>query len=335
MAECRFPFSKYPLVTLAHGAGGRFTQQLIDDIFGAALPHAQVRHDGAIVELTDRSGTVVMSTDSYVVKPLFFPGGDIARLAVTGTCNDLAMCGAQPKALSCGWIIEEGFSTQKLYDLAVSMAATAVEVGVDVVTGDTKVVEKQHGDGVYLNVTGIGMPRFASHPDRIRAGAAVLLSGDVGRHGCAILTQREDLQLQEPILSDCAHLWPQVQRLQALAANVHCLRDLTRGGLATALAELSEASATAIVIDRERVPVSNPVASVCELFGLDPLYVANEGRMVVICDEGAEAKVRAALGVDAVCIGRVESGRGVVANSAFGGSQVLDRLSGEQLPRIC
>ena len=247
MPECSFPFQKYPVVTLAHGAGGRFTQQLIDDVFTAAMATVQSEHDGALFHL---DGDAVISTDSYVVKPLFFPGGDIGKLGVIGTCNDLAMCDAEPQVLSCGWIIQEGFPTESLYKLACSMAAAAADIGARVVTGDTKVVERAHGDGVYLNVSGVGRRRYASHPDRIENGDQVLVSGDVGRHGSAILTQREDLRLQTPIASDCAHLWPMVSKLGEAGIDIHCLRDLTRGGLATALAELSKTAAL-ILIDQK------------------------------------------------------------------------------------
>lgn len=336
MPDCRFPFEKYPVVTLAHGAGGRFTQQLIDDVFTAALTEVQKDHDGALLRLeVGASERLVMSTDSYVVKPLFFPGGNIASLAVTGTCNDLAMCGAEPGELSCAWIIEEGFATESLYRLAVSMAETAAEVGARLVTGDTKVVERGHGDGVYLNVTGVGVRRLVCEPGLIRAGDSIIVSGDIGRHGCAIMTQRQDLQLQSPLASDCAHLWPQVEDLLPLSENIHCLRDLTRGGLATALSELSQSSKLQMTIETERVPVSESVSSVCELLGLDPLYTANEGRMVILCSPQAETEVLRILDSGAAVIGRVEEGQGIVATGAFGVDRVLDRLSGEQLPRIC
>ena len=330
--DCAFPFQKYPVITLAHGAGGRFTQQLIDDVFTAAMTGVQAEHDGALVDL---QGELVFTTDSYVVKPLFFPGGDIGKLSVTGVCNDLAMCGAEPGFLSCGWIIEEGFCTELLFKLAQSMALAAAEVGARVVTGDTKVVDRGHGDGVYLNVAGIGSQRFRSHPDRIETGDAVLVSGDLGRHGAAILTQREDLQLETPIQSDCGHLWPLVLKLADAGIALHCLRDLTRGGLATALAELSQQSGLRIAIERELVPINDAVASVCELFGLDPLYVANEGRMVLIVPGSMASSALATLGAGAAIIGRVETGEGAILESALGGARVLDMLSGEQLPRIC
>ncbi|WOJ93134.1 hydrogenase expression/formation protein HypE [Congregibacter variabilis] len=336
MSECAFPFAKYPLVTLAHGAGGRFTQQLIRDVFSAAMPDIRAEHDGADLLFPQESAPeLVFTTDSYVVSPLRFPGGDIGQLAVTGTCNDLAVCGAQPAYLSCGWIIEEGFSTESLYSIAQSMGNAAQELGVQIVTGDTKVVERGHGDGVYLNVSGIGIRRTASHPELIQPGDLVVVSGDLGRHGTCILTQREDLRLQAPIESDCMQLWPQIERLLPLGDALHCMRDLTRGGLATALAELSETAALQIDVFRDRVPVSSPVASVCELFGLDALYVANEGRMVIFVDPASENQLLEALGPEAKTIGSVGPGEGVIAHSDLGGSQILDLLSGEQLPRIC
>lgn len=336
MPECRFPFARYPVVTLAHGAGGRFTQQLIRDIFSAAMTDVQADQDGADLVFQDPPDSrLVFTTDSYVVSPLVFPGGDIGKLSVIGTCNDLAVCAAEPAYLSCGWIIEEGFPTESLFALAQSMALAAAEVGARIVTGDTKVVERGHGDGVFLNVSGVGVRRFFCHPRLIQPGDVVIVSGDLGRHGACILAQREDLQIQTPIESDCAHLWPAVSRLSSLAESVHCIRDLTRGGLATVLAELSETASLQITIERDRVPVSKKVASVCELFGMDPLYMANEGRMVVFAEPRREEDILESLGAGARRIGVVSEGRGVIASSQLGGSQMLDMLSGEQLPRIC
>lgn len=332
MLDCPFPFQKYPVVTLAHGAGGRFTHHLIEDIFAVAMGSEVAEHDGALLNVT---GDLAFTTDSYVVNPLFFPGGDIGKLAVTGTCNDLAMCGAKPEFLSCGWIIEEGFPTRQLFELACSMAAAASEVGARIVTGDTKVVERGAGDGVYLNVTGVGLKQFNSHPQYIQDGDQLILSGDVGRHGAAILTQREDLQLESVIESDCGHLWPALQQLHAAGLTLHCLRDLTRGGLATALVELSQSCGLRFSVQRNQIPVREDVRSACELFGLDPLYMANEGRMVLVVSPDQVEPILASLGKNAVSIGIVETGAGVNAINEFGGEQVLDMLSGEQLPRIC
>jgi hydrogenase expression/formation protein HypE len=310
--------------------------QLIRDLFSVAMTDVNAIHDGAELSFgAEDAQELVLTTDSYVVSPLRFPGGDIGKLAVTGTCNDLAVCGAQPAYLSCGWIIEEGFATEELFALARSAALAAAEVGAKIVTGDTKVVERGHGDGVYLNTTGVGRRRLSSHPDRIRPGDAVIVSGDIGRHGTCILTQREDLRLEAPIHSDCAQLWPAVARLLPLRDAVHCLRDLTRGGLATVLAELSESASLQIDVYTERIPIDGAVASVCELFGLDPLYAANEGRMVVFADPEQEEEVLAALGPGASHIGSVGAGDCVFAHGGLGGSRILDRLSGEQLPRIC
>lgn len=332
MSDCPFPFQKYPVVTLAHGAGGRFTQQLIDDVFNAAFGSVQTEHDGAL--LTANS-TLAFSTDSYVISPLFFPGGDIASLAVTGTCNDLAMCGAQPQHLSCGWIIEEGFATEDLYRLARSMADTAGQIGAQLVTGDTKVVERGKGDGVYLNVSGVGVQLVDSHPRNIRPGDSVLVSGDLGRHGATIMALRQQVEPDSPLTSDCAHLWPTVERIIAAGLPVHCMRDLTRGGLATALVELSRASNLHIAIRETQIPVASTVASLCELFGLDPLYVANEGRMAVVVPAACSDQALDLLGDGARLIGQVENGSGVNLQGPYGATRVLDLLSGEQLPRIC
>lgn len=327
--NCPFPFEKYPLITMAHGGGGKFTQTLIDDIFSPVLG-GNTTDDGASLKV---SGEICMTTDSFVVQPIFFPGGDIGSLAVHGTCNDLAMCGAQPRYLSCSFIIEEGFPTESLFKVVSSMRSAADEIGVQIVTGDTKVVERDHGDGIYINTTGIGeyLASPALSPDEIQPGDVIAVNGDVGRHGSAIMAQRDNLKLSSTLESDSAHLFPEVKKLLDEGVRVHCLRDLTRGGIATSLCELSESAGYNFLIQSSQIQVQPVVQNLCELLGLDPLYVANEGRMVAILPE-SEAE-RSHLTV----IGRVtdQPGDKLILETGLGSKRVLRKLSGEQLPRIC
>ena len=340
--SCPVPHAPDTTVTLAHGSGGRLMHQLIGKIFLSAFtdPALHEAHDGARLEPCPDK--LAFTTDSFVVRPMFFPGGDIGSLAVHGTCNDLAMCGAQPMYLSCGFIIEEGLSMEALAAVAKSMARAAAEVGVRIVTGDTKVVERGKGDGLYLNTAGVGRilaPNPVS-PERVRPGHLVIISGDVGAHGAAILSVREGLKFETALTSDAAHLWPAVAALLESNADICCLRDLTRGGLATALNEIAQKSGCGISIDEEKVPVRPEVEGACEMFGLDPLYMACEGRLVAFvppdhCDRTLAA-LRSA-GCAPAVIGRVdEKPAGEVRlKTRIGVERVLDMLSGEQLPRIC
>ncbi len=343
--QCPAPRSGPTEIQIAHGGGGRLTQELIERVFGPAFanPALAARHDGAV--LAAPAGTrLALTTDSHVVSPLFFPGGDIGRLAVFGTANDLAMCGARPCWLSAGFILEEGLPMATLERVVASMAAAARIAGVAIVTGDTKVVERGKGDGLYVNTAGVG---WLEH-DRViapasgRPGDAVLLSGDVGRHGMAILAQREGLAFESPIESDCAPLWPAVAALLAAGLDVHCLRDLTRGGLATAVIEIMETARLAATLDEMAVPVSEPVRGACEILGLDPLYVANEGRFLAVvpaaqADAALAILAQTAPGGPPARIGAVRAGAAgeVTLRSLMGVERILDRLSGEQLPRIC
>ena len=343
--QCPVPLGGHREIQIAHGGGGRLTQELIERVFGPAFANAALaaRHDGAVLGAPP-GGRLAFTTDSHVVSPLFFPGGDIGRLAVFGTANDLAMCGARPRWLSAGFILEEGLPLATLERVTASMADAARAAGVEIVTGDTKVVERGKGDGLYVNTAGVGTlehDRLVA-PASVRAGDAVLLSGDVGRHGMAILAQREGLAFESPIESDCAPLWPAVAALFAAGIEVHCLRDLTRGGLATAMIEIAETARLAASLDEAAVPVSEPVRGACEILGLDPLYVANEGRFVAIVPAAAAAAAlavlaRAAPGGPPARIGAVRAGRAgeVTLRSIVGVERILDRLSGEQLPRIC
>ncbi|MCC6273968.1 MAG: hydrogenase expression/formation protein HypE [Deltaproteobacteria bacterium] len=340
--SCPIPLNDYPHVLLAHGGGGRLTHQLIQKMFLAAFgnPTLELQHDAAQLEL--KGNRLAFTTDSYVVRPLFFPGGDIAAMAVHGTVNDLAMVGARPLYLSAAFILEEGFPMENLWRLVLSMRDAAREADVQIVAGDTKVVNKGKGDGVFINTSGVGI---LEHPGRIapqelRAGDAVLLSGDLGRHGIAILSAREGLGFETAIESDSAPLAGLVLDLLAAGLPVRCMRDLTRGGLATALVEIAEASGLGIAIEEAAVPVCEPVRGACEILGLDPLYVANEGRFALFIPETqAEAaleRMRAhPLGREASRIGTVRLGSGVTLKSRMGVARVLDRISGEQLPRIC
>lgn len=330
------------VVLLAHGGGGRMSHDLIERVFLARFPSPalQARHDGAILDLG--GAQIAFTTDAYVVSPLEFAGGSIGTLAVYGTVNDLAMCGATPHALSVAFVIEEGLPIELLERLAADVQAAAERAGVEVVTGDTKVVDRGKGDGLYLTSSGVGLvlgdpPR----PDRVVEGDAVLVSGDLGRHGVAVLSRREGLEFETEIRSDCAPLNGLVRDLIGAGVTLHCLRDLTRGGLTSALVEVAEVARVTIEVDERRVPVSEEVRGACELLGLDPFYVANEGRMVVFVPEAEAEQALAVLRADplgqgAARIGSVAAGPPhVVLRTAIGSRRALDMFSGEQLPRIC
>jgi len=342
--SCPIPIEQYPHILLAHGGGGKLTHQLIEKMFLPVFdnPLLETRHDGAVIELG--SQRLAFTTDSYVVRPLFFPGGDIGTLAVNGTVNDLAMCGARPLYLSAGFIIEEGLPMNTLWRVVQSMKQAADSAGVQLVTGDTKVVDRGKGDGVFVNTAGIGILQrdVAIAPTRIKAGDAVLLSGDIGRHGIAIMAMREGLEFESTIESDCAALSGLVMVLLEAGIEIHCMRDLTRGGLASALVEIAEASCLHIRIEEASIPTLEDVRGACELLGFDPMYVANEGRFVSFVEskdaEKALALMRAhPLGEQACRIGTVSDDTSglVTMKSRIGASRIVDMLSGEQLPRIC
>jgi hydrogenase expression/formation protein HypE len=333
------------LVTLAHGSGGKQTHQLIQNIFLPAFKNDKLDmlHDGVVLDMP--SNKIVFTTDSFVVQPLFFPGGDIGKLAVTGTINDLAMCGAKPCYLSCGFIIEDGFSQNDLRRIVQSMQKEAEANSVQIVTGDTKVIERQNGNNLFINTSGIGvsLAKNPINPTRILKGDSIIVSGDIGRHGMAVMAQRQGLEFSVPLFSDCCSLVPAVASLIQQGIEIHCLRDLTRGGLATALVELAEGSCSDFRIMEDAIRVSECVNSACEILGLDPLYVANEGRFVVFAPKHQEDEVLKILrafpeGKEASIIGEVLDGAAsptVVAKNAFGTQRYLYRLSGDQLPRIC
>lgn len=335
---CPLPATAGDTLELAHGGGGRLTQRLIDGLFRPAFAESpdDLIHDGAVLDLG--GVRLAFTTDSYVVRPLFFAGGDIGSLAVNGTVNDLAMCGAEPLYLSAGFVIEEGFAVADLRRVVESMRAAACTAGVRIVTGDTKLVERGKGDGLYLNTAGVGRVLATVSPRQVRPGDAVILSGDVGRHGIAIMVEREGLGFETEIVSDCAPLAAPVRALIDAGIELHCLRDLTRGGLATALIEIAQAGQVRVRLEAAAIPVSEPVRGACEILGLDPLYVANEGRFVAIVPRDAAGRSVAVLrrfASDAAVIGAVEDGAGMVILDTLGGARVLDLLNGEQLPRIC
>jgi hydrogenase expression/formation protein HypE len=331
-------------VEMTHGSGGRAMAQLVEELFVACFDNDALRKldDQAQVEVPP--GRLVIATDSHVVSPLFFPGGDIGCLSVHGTINDVAMAGARPLYLAAGFILEEGLPLAELKRIVESMAHASRQAGVPVVTGDTKVVERGSGDGVFVTTTGIGVvpDGVRVSGDRARPGDVVLVNGNIGDHGVAIMSLRENLSFGTTIESDTAALHGLVAAMLAAAPDIHCLRDPTRGGLATTLNELARQSGVGILIGEDQVPVRGEVNSACEFLGLDPLYVANEGKLVAICAAGDAAAVLAAmrahpLGRDAAIIGEViadEHGF-VQMDTAFGGRRVVDWLTGDQLPRIC
>lgn len=345
MFECPLPISEYPTILLAHGGGGRLTQMLIERIFLPAFrnPALEVLHDGAVVGVN--GARLAFTTDSFVVSPLFFPGGNIGTLAVHGTVNDLAMCGAQPLALSAAFILEEGLPTETLWRIVQSVEQASRSVGVPIVTGDTKVVDRGKGDGVFITTTGIGLLPEGVHlsPLRARPGDVVLINGAIAIHGIAILSVREGLEFETQLRSDTAPLHDLVARILDVAGEqVHVLRDPTRGGLASALNEIAARARVGIRLEEERIPIWEEVRGACEVLGLDPLYVANEGKcLAIVAREVAEAVLEAMrshpLGREAAIIGEVvEDHPGqVVLRSRIGGMRIVDMLSGEQLPRIC
>lgn len=343
--SCPIPFGAGPTVQMAHGGGGRVMQRLLEQsvlpIFANSFSEA--RHDAAALPGTGAS-RLAFTTDSYVVRPLFFPGGSIGTLAVNGTVNDLAMSGARPLWLSAGFILEEGLPLETLERVVRSMREAADAACVSIVTGDTKVVDRGKGDGIFINTAGVGVIEhdLTLAPASVRPGDVVLLSGDIGRHGITIMAERESLGFETDLESDCASVSAPALKLIAEGIEVRCMRDLTRGGLASALVEIAETAVVQISVDDESIPVREDVRSACELLGFDPLYVANEGRFVAFVPaeqaDMALAVLRSVpLTAGASRIGTVgEAPDGlVVLRSRIGASRVVDMLSGEQLPRIC
>ncbi|MCI0390907.1 MAG: hydrogenase expression/formation protein HypE [Acidobacteria bacterium] len=341
---CPIPIQQYPQVMLAHGGGGKLMHQLIEHMFVPAFSNSLLcaRHDGATFSVN--GSRLAFTTDSYVVRPLFFPGGDIGTLAVNGTVNDLAMCGARPLYLSAGFILEEGLSMETLWTVVRSMRQAAHEACVQLVTGDTKVVDKGKGDEIFINTAGVGVIEhdLSISPASVRQGDAILLSGDLGRHGIAIMAEREGLAFESAIESDCAPLGDLVMKLFDAGIEIHCLRDLTRGGLASALVEIAETAGAQIRIDENSIPVREDVRGACEILGFDPLYLANEGRFVAFVaapdtDRALDILNSHPLGDGSCLIGKVtsHSSPAVLMKSRIGATRIIDMFSGEQLPRIC
>lgn len=342
--SCPVPMNQYLGILMAHGGGGKLMHDLIEKMFVAVFknPLLMEGHDSAVFHLARKR--IAMTTDSYVVHPLFFPGGDIGSLAVYGTVNDLAMAGARPLFLSAGFILEEGLSMETLWRVVQSMSRAAKKAGVQIVTGDTKVVDKGKGDGIFINTSGVGIIEHNQKisPQSVRQGDCIILSGDIGRHGIAIMAVREGLEFETTIESDCAPLAHLVGKLLSEDIEIHCLRDLTRGGLASALNEIAMQSKIGIEIDENVIPVRADVQGACEILGLDPLYVANEGRLVAFVREKDAQRAlkiikKDSLGANAGIIGKVvkKSAFSVTMKSKIGASRIVDMLTGEQLPRIC
>ncbi|MGP0127978.1 MAG: hydrogenase expression/formation protein HypE [cyanobacterium endosymbiont of Rhopalodia musculus] len=341
---CPIPLDQYPQVLLAHGGGGKLMQQLLEKMIFPVFNMTQNTppHDSAVFDLN--ANKIAFTTDSYVIHPLFFPGGDIGSLAINGTVNDLAMSGARPLYLSVGFILEEGLPMEILWKVVQSLQNSAQTAQVEIITGDTKVVDRGKGDGVFINTAGVGIIEHDQiiAAQSVQPGDAILLSGDLGRHGIAIMAVREGLEFETTIESDCAPLNSVVLAMLESKANIHCLRDLTRGGLASALNEIAMGAGVILNIQENAIPVREDVQGACEILGFDPLYVANEGRFVAFIPQDSvdtAMKIMRAHQQDPCIIGQV-TGRGpgmglVTLESKIGASRIVDMLSGEQLPRIC
>lgn len=343
--SCPLPLSHHPVITMAHGGGGRLGADLVEHLFLPAFGEAGsdlVLNDAAVTDFGE--GRLAFTTDSYVVDPLFFPGGSIGDLAVNGTVNDLAMAGATPLLLSTAFVIEEGLDLEILHDVATDMGRCALRAGVRLVAGDTKVIESGSRGGLFLNTSGVGMvpPGVDIEPARVRPGDVVIVSGPIGRHGTAVLSHREGIDFGTPVVSDCAPLNGLVAAMIASGADVHAMRDLTRGGLAAALCEIAAQADVGLEYVETSVPVPEGVASACGFLGLDPVEMANEGTMIALVDaDDAELLLETMRshpgGAEAVQIGAATDDHpGVVtARTAFGATRVIDRPMGEGLPRIC
>lgn len=337
---CPIEKNEDEMITLAHGDGGKIADKLLEDIFIPAFSNAKLnlRHDGAFIQCASQK--IAMSTDSYVIRPLFFEGGDIGKLSVYGTTNDLIMCGATPKYLSCSFILSEGLPLNVLKQVVQSMSLAAKECQIDIVTGDTKVIEHHHPPELIINTTGIGfVDKHEYKPNQIDMDDCIIVSGDIGKHGLAILMQREGIELNPPLSSDCASLLPSYKALQLFP--IHCMRDLTRGGLAACLNELSSTCGKGFTIEENKIPISQSVQSASELLGLNPLHIACEGRFILFAPQAYAQDIlqtlnRLEAGHQAVMIGKVTSNTPqVILNSRYGVKQKLSKITSSQLPRIC
>jgi hydrogenase expression/formation protein HypE len=342
--SCPLPISDHAEIVLGHGSGGKLTHRLIEKIIAPQFANALLDplHDGAIFPVGD--SRLAFSTDSFVVNPIFFPGGDIGTLAVNGTVNDLAMCGARPLYLSAAFIIEEGFSMRDFWRVVQSMKAAATAADVMFVTGDTKVVDRGKGDKIYVNTSGIGLVRAGAriHPRRAAVGDRIIVSGPIAVHGIAIMSVRENLEFETQITSDTAPLHGLVEAMLDACPDIHVLRDPTRGGVTSTVSEIAEQAKVGILLDEASVPITEEVRGACEILGLDPLYVANEGKLIAVVAPADAPRLLAAmrdhpLGSEAAVIGEVvaEHPGMVIMKTRVGGTRLVDMLSGEQLPRIC
>lgn len=342
--SCPIPLDKYPQVLLAHGGGGKLMQQLLEKMVFSTFKTSKdiPPHDSAVLNLP--GSKIAFTTDSYVIHPLFFPGGDIGSLAINGTVNDLAMSGARPLYLSLGFIIEEGLPMETLWQVIQSLKKAADVANIQVVTGDTKVVDRGKGDGIFINTAGVGIIEHNQTiaPQFVQPGDAILINGDIGRHGISIMAVREGLELETTIKSDCAPLNQVVLEMLNQGIEIHCLRDLTRGGLASALNEIATSAEVTINIKERAIAVQEDVQGACEILGFDPLYVANEGKFVAFIPQNSvknALEIMKSYSQDASIIGEVtgkRTGMGLVTlESKIGSQRIVDMLSGEQLPRIC
>lgn len=342
--SCPIPINEYPVITMAHGSGGILSHQLIGKMFQPAFDNDMLNagHDGAVMDV--RAGRMAFTTDSFVVQPIFFPGGNIGDLAVNGTVNDLACCGAVPEYLSVGMILEEGLPMEDLWKIVLSMKEAADKAGVSIVTGDTKVVERGSGDKIFINTSGIGHVREGVNidPGNCKPGDAIILSGTMGDHGVAIMSARAGLEFESSIESDSAALNSLVDTILDTSRHISVLRDPTRGGVATTLNEISQSARVGMVLQESLIPISPGVRGACEVLGLDPLYIANEGKLLVILPEtevdSVLGKMRQhPLGSKSAVIGKLVADHPsmVRMTTSIGSSRIIDMLTGEQLPRIC
>lgn len=342
--SCPIPISEYEKVLLAHGSGGTLSHQLIQKMFISQFDNELLNqeHDGAIFEIY--GNRFAFSTDSYVVSPIFFPGGNIGELAINGTVNDLSMCGAKPIFISAGFIIEEGFSMQELWQIVLSMKTAADKANVKIVTGDTKVVDKGKGDKIFINTSGIGivLKDVNVSPINCQVGDNIIISGNIADHGVAIMSARENLSFETSIQSDTAPLNSLVEKMFSVSNKIHVLRDPTRGGIASVLNEIAKKANLGIYIEEDKIPIRDQVNAACEILGLDPLYIANEGKLLAFVHPDDSEKVlnemrKHEFGKDAAIIGQVTetNPQTVIMKTTIGSKRIVDMLSGEQLPRIC
>ncbi|WP_420645829.1 hydrogenase expression/formation protein HypE [Candidatus Leptofilum sp.] len=338
------PLRSYPNIVLGHGGGGKLSAELVEHLFLPAFRNEQLEDLGDAAVFTMSGQRLAISTDSFVVRPLFFPGGNIGELAINGTVNDISMSGAKPLYLTVGFIIEEGLPLSALGQIVDSMATAAATAGVAIISGDTKVVDKGHGDGVFINTSGVGVvpDGYSIGPNQAKPGDVVIVSGTIGDHGMAIMSVREGLEFEAPIVSDTAALNGLISQMLDVCPHIHVLRDPTRGGVASSLNEIAQSSQVGIVLNENKIPVNPAVKAACELLGMDPIFVANEGKLLAIVPENEADQVVAVmrnheLGRETAVIGQVVSAHPgmLVARTGIGGTRVISMQIGEQLPRIC